>query len=156
MNNTVPNDLLDDLIADEGELAVAEPPALDLLADSNMHDNNLGDIASDEGNSFVAGLAENSSLAGLAELGSDDEAMVLTLDDLFPDENGEVVIFTEDGLPINLIASLPVDQSGVADPHVTAAGIDVGGLSYHTFESGLTVYFEPDSLVQITDTAADV
>ena len=96
---------------------------------------------------------DNNNLLGLSDSGldADDDAMVLTLDDLFPDENGEVVISTADGVPINLVASLPVDQSGVAEPHVTAAGIDVSGLNFHTFESGLTVYFEADSLIQHTD-----
>ncbi len=79
-----------------------------------------------------------------------DETMVLTLEDLFPDANGEVVISTDGDLPINLIASDAVDHSGVAADHVTAAGIDVSGLHFHTFESGLTIYFEQDALLQIT------
>ena len=81
----------------------------------------------------------------------DADTMILDLEDLFPDENGEIVISTADGLPINLLANLKVDQSGVADDHVTATGIDVSGLHFHTFEGGLTIYFEHDDLVKITD-----
>lgn len=150
VNSNVPNDLLDDPIVSEDEVSLDAAASLALLADSNDPI-----VIPDEGSSFVAGLTENNPMVTLAGPAPEEDAMVLSLDDLFPDENGEVVISTEDGLPINLIASLPVDQSGVAETHVTAAGIDVSGLNFHTFESGLTVYFEADSLVQITDIIAE-
>jgi len=146
VNSNVPNDLLDDPIVDGSQMPLDDDASLALLADG---DNSI--VMPDLESSFVAGRPENNSMSTLVNSTSEDDAMILSLDDLFPDENGEVVIVTEDGLPINLIASLPLDQSGVAETHVTAAGIDVSGLNYHTFESGLTVYFEADSLVQITD-----
>ena len=83
-------------------------------------------------------------------LDPDLEPMVLTMDDLFPDANGEVVITTEDGLPISLVSESEPTDKGIIDSHVTAAGIDVSGLEFCTFESGLTVYFESDSMIQIT------
>jgi hypothetical protein len=146
VNNIVPNDLLDDPVVDGSQTSLDDGASLARLADG---DNSI--VMPDLESSFVAGRPENNSMSTLVNTTSEDDAMILSLDDLFPDENGEVVIVTEDGLPINLIASLPLDQSGVAETHVTAAGIDVSGLNYHTFESGLTVYFEADSLVQITD-----
>lgn len=78
------------------------------------------------------------------------EPMVLELDDLFPDANNEVVITTEDGLPISLISEGEPTDSGIMDSHVTAAGIDVSGHEFYTFEGGLTIYFDTDSLVQVT------
>ena len=78
------------------------------------------------------------------------EPMVLTLEDLFPDENGEVVISTEDGLAISLLTAGEPSETGVADDHVTAAGIDVSGLHYHTFDGGLTIYFASDALVEFS------
>ena len=119
-----------DLIAGDG------PPAW-------MREEGSESVSDDQQENLVAGEA--------APLVFDsDEAMVLTLEDLFPDENGEVVISTDGDVPINLIASDAVDHSGVAADHVTAIGIDVSGLHFHTFESGLTIYFEQDALLQIT------
>ncbi len=147
MNSRLPEDLLDDLIDHEDLPLVDGDLPLDLLAGEGFPAD-----APVKGISLVTEPDNNNPL-GLSDIASDadDDTMVLTLDDLFPDENGEVVISSADGVPINLVASLPVDQSGVAEPHVTAAGIDVSGLNFRTFESGLTVYFEADSLIQITD-----
>lgn len=69
------------------------------------------------------------------------EPVVLTFDDLLPDANGEVVIFAGDGFAVQVVGEDNVASHGVADQHVTASGVDVTGLSYYTFESGLTIYY---------------
>ena len=72
------------------------------------------------------------------------EAVVLTLSDLVPDEQGEIVLFNDADAPVMIAADLPVIASGLAEPHVTAAGIDVTGMHFSSFETGITVYHDPD------------
>lgn len=76
------------------------------------------------------------------------EPLVLTLADLLPDAQGEVVMFG-DGVPITLMSAEPIAASGLAEPHVTAAGIDVTGLAYLSFPTGVTVYYPSDQPVTV-------
>ena len=71
----------------------------------------------------------------------------LTLTDLLPDDAGEVVLVADDDLPINLLSSESVTEAGIAPEHVTAGGMEVTGLHYYSFESGLTVYSPVDLLI---------
>ena len=73
-----------------------------------------------------------------------DDAVVLQLSDLVPDADGEVVVFNDTAAPIHLTADGTVVASGLADPHVTAAGIDVTGMQFSMLDSGLTVYHDPE------------
>ena len=76
-----------------------------------------------------------------------DHLVSLTLDDLLPDDAGEVVLVAADNLPINLLSSELVTEAGIAPAHVTAGGMEVAGLHYYNFESGLTVYSPVDLLI---------
>ncbi len=81
------------------------------------------------------------------------ETVLLELADLLPDASGEVVLFADDTLPLNIVTDLPVTDAGIAEAHVTAAGVDVTGLHFYSFESGLTVYSPTDVLI-VADTSA--
>jgi hypothetical protein len=81
------------------------------------------------------------------------DAVILQLTDLLPDASGEVVLYAEAGVPVNILAHEPVTESGVAEAHVTASGLDVTGLQYYSFEGGLTLYSPSDVLI-INDTGA--
>lgn len=81
------------------------------------------------------------------------ETVLIELEDLLPDVSGEVVLFADDGLPVNILTDLPVTDAGIAETHVTAAGVDVTGLHFYSFESGLTVYGPSDVLI-VADTDA--
>ncbi len=70
-----------------------------------------------------------------------EEPLVLRLEDLLPDGAGEVVFSAADSTSVELLADSPLTGAGFADNHVTAAGVDVTGLSYCSFESGLTLYY---------------
>ena len=84
----------------------------------------------------IAAAAE--SLDGGPDLAS------LDIDDLIADGNNEIVVFDDaGGIGIVLQSSQPVIDSGQVDQHVTAAGDDVSGYAFLTFESGLTVFYEP-------------
>ena len=75
------------------------------------------------------------------------EAVLIELEDLLPDASGEVVLFADGDLPVNIVTDLPVTDAGIAETHVTAAGLDVSGLHFYSFESGLTVYSPTDVMI---------
>ncbi len=75
------------------------------------------------------------------------ETILLELADLLPDALGEVVLVAGDELPVNIVTDQPVTEVGIAEAHVTAAGVDVTGLHFYSFESGLTVYSPTDVLI---------
>ena len=75
------------------------------------------------------------------------ETILLELADLLPDASGEVVLFAADDLPVNIVTDQPITEVGIAEAHVTAAGVDVTGLHFYSFESGLTVYSPTDVLI---------
>ncbi len=81
------------------------------------------------------------------------ETVLLELTDLLPDALGEVVLFAGDDLPVNIVTDQPVTEAGIAEAHVTAAGVDVTGLHFYSFESGLTVY-SPTDLLIVADSGA--
>jgi hypothetical protein len=76
-----------------------------------------------------------------------DAPVILELEDLLPDTSGEVVLFAEEDVPVNVLAHEPVTEAGIADAHVTASGLDVTGLHYYSFESGITLYSPSDVLI---------
>ena len=76
-----------------------------------------------------------------------EETVYLDLSDLLPDESGEVVLFAGEDLPVNILTSEPVTETGIAEAHVTASGLDVTGLHFYSFESGITVYSPSDLLI---------
>ncbi len=81
------------------------------------------------------------------------ETVLLELADLLPDAAGEVVLFADADLPVNIVTDLPVTEVGIAEAHVTATGVDVTGLHFYSFESGLTVYSPTDVLI-VADSGA--
>jgi hypothetical protein len=79
------------------------------------------------------------------ELASD--SVVLDLGDLLPDASGEVVLFMGEDVSVNIMTRETITGFGIADPHVTASGVDVTGLHFYSFEGGLTVYSASDILI---------
>src|SRR5690606_31537036 len=77
----------------------------------------------------------------------DPDSVVLELGDLLPDSSGEIVLFAGEDVSVNLLTRETITGFGIADPHVTATGVDVTGLHFYSFESGLTVYSVNDILI---------
>ena len=77
----------------------------------------------------------------------DSDSVVLQLGDLLPDSLGEVVLFMGEDVSVNLLTRETITGFGIADPHVTATGVDVTGLHFYSFESGLTIYSASDILI---------
>ena len=102
------------------------------------------DPGTPEGSAGAEVLILNPGGAGNPAIG---ETVLIELEDLLPDASGEVVLFADDDLPVNIVTDLPVTDAGIAETHVTAAGVDVTGLHFYSFESGLTVYGPSDVLI---------
>jgi hypothetical protein len=67
----------------------------------------------------------------------------LAMSDLVGDANGEVVFFNDSDLRRLLIATdAAVVADGRAGAHRTAAGQDVSGFRFVTFDNGLTLYYQ--------------
>jgi hypothetical protein len=67
----------------------------------------------------------------------------LALADLISDDNGEIVFLNDGGFrTLAIETDAQVVASGRAATYRTAAGEDVSGFNYVTFENGLTLYFE--------------
>jgi hypothetical protein len=79
-----------------------------------------------------------------------EPVVTLSLHDLLPDSNGEIVIVGEgDGLQLSIVSDEKVCASGIAEHHLTATGVDVGGLSYYAFEGGTKLYAPAEVAVTV-------
>jgi hypothetical protein len=59
--------------------------------------------------------------------------ITLSFEDLLPDQNGEIVVVsTGDNPQLSILTDLRVRDAGIAASHVTADGVEVGGLAYYT------------------------
>ena len=75
------------------------------------------------------------------------EPLSLDLGDLLPDEAGEVVLMGGADVPLSIHAGEAVMAAGIAEAHVTASGLDVTGLHFYSFASGITLYSPTDLLI---------
>jgi hypothetical protein len=76
--------------------------------------------------------------------------VVLALSDLLRDAKGEIVVYNDSGFRTLAIATeAKVVGSGQSGRHVTAAGADVSGFSYVTFDDGTTLYY-PEGVELVT------
>ena len=67
----------------------------------------------------------------------------LDLADLVADANGAVVFCNDSGFRnLAIRTDSKVVANGQAEAHVTAAGEDVSGFQYLTFDNGLTLFYE--------------
>ncbi len=93
-------------------------------------------------------LLDSAALERAATLSDTVDLRVsLTLEELLPDDAGEVVLIAAEDIPIDLLSSEALTGAGIALEHVTMGGMEVTGLHYYSFESGLTVYSPVDLLI---------
>lgn len=78
------------------------------------------------------------------------EPLSLELNDLLPDVAGEVVLLGGAEVPLSIHAAEAVTAEGIADAHVTVGGVDVTGLHFYSFESGITLYSPTDLVIDST------
>ncbi len=75
-------------------------------------------------------------------IGTLRDALVLHLEDLLPDEAGEIVLrHGTDASRLLLVTGRDVVETGRAVPHVTATGENVSGMRYAVFRGGPVLYY---------------
>jgi hypothetical protein len=73
-----------------------------------------------------------------------DLTIQLALADLLPDANGEIVVMNEGDDPqVSIATDLRILDTGVSPAHMTAGGIEVGGMQFWVFEDGTRLYYSP-------------
>jgi hypothetical protein len=79
-----------------------------------------------------------------------DLTIKLALSDLLPDANGEIVVMNEGDDPqVNIETDLRVLDSGISPAHLTAGGIEVGGMQFWVFEDGTRLYYTPGLSISV-------
>jgi hypothetical protein len=125
-------------MGDEKTAADVSQPAFGTVLDEH------GLVADAEGSRLPLLIVEP---GGQSPSEIDPDSVILQLGDLLPDSSGEVVLFMGEDVSVNLLTRETITGFGIADPHVTATGVDVTGLHFYSFESGLTVYSASDILI---------
>ena len=78
------------------------------------------------------------------------DQLALSLEDLLPDANGNVVLFNDAGVTeMSIISEKPVVNSGIVGEQAAAEVGDVAGMVYYSFDSGPTLYCPLDVHVSI-------
>jgi hypothetical protein len=78
-----------------------------------------------------------------ADLAAPVAEVELAMADLVSDDNGEIVFCNDSGFrSLAIRTDSQIVANGQAEPHVTAAGDDVSGFQYVTFDNGLTLFYE--------------
>jgi len=120
----------------------------DTLMDTSGADETLIDLI-DAASDFVPAGLDDALAAPALEL----EPLSLDLGDLLPDAAGEVVLMGAADVPFSIHAGEAVTATGIADAHVTMGGLDVTGLHFYSFESGITLYSHTDLAIDSPHTA---
>lgn len=76
------------------------------------------------------------------------DAITLSLQDLLPDSEGDVVLENSLGSLIILEGAEVAEQGILQDAHVTDSGQDVSGMAYARFMDGTTLYYDPENTVE--------
>jgi hypothetical protein len=78
-----------------------------------------------------------------ADLAAPAAEVELAMADLVSDDNGEIVFCNDSGFrSLAIRTDAQIVANGQAAAHVTAAGEDVSGFLYVTFDNGLTLFYE--------------
>lgn len=113
--------------------------------------NLVGDSLIEAG---VDGLAVTGARSEPPPAEGAENFLILRMDELLPDSGGEVVLLDDAGEGFAIVTQDHVAGQGVAEPHVTASGLDVNGFSFTTFDSGITIFYPSESkLLVVPETA---
>ena len=79
-----------------------------------------------------------------------DSSVTLSLSELLPDSNGEIVIVNGGDDPrLQIVTELKLLESGVASDHLTEAGMQVAGFNYWVFEDGTKLFYSPSLAIEL-------
>lgn len=85
-----------------------------------------------------------------ASLGALDSSVTLSLSELLPDSNGEIVIVHGGDDPrLQIVTELKLLESGVASDHLTEGGMQVAGFNYWVFEDGTKLFYSPSLAIEL-------
>lgn len=70
-----------------------------------------------------------------------NNGLTFSLQELLPDEGGEVVIENHTAADVTVLTDDPVTDRGIERDHITRAGHDVSGFAYCRFAGGITVFY---------------
>lgn len=78
------------------------------------------------------------------------DQLALSLEDLLPDANGNVVLFNDAGVTeMSIVTARAVVETGIAGEDAAPGAADVAGMAYYSFDSGPTLYCPMDVHVSI-------
>ena len=79
-----------------------------------------------------------------------DQTVTLTLGELLPDSNGEIVIVNGGDDPqLQIVTELKLLESGIAHDHLTESGLQVDGFNYWVFEDGTKLFYAPGLSIEL-------
>jgi hypothetical protein len=79
-----------------------------------------------------------------------DSSVTLSLSELLPDSNGEIVIVNGGDDPqLQIVTDLKLLESGVASDHLTEGGMQVAGFNYWVFEDGTKLFYSPSLVIEL-------
>ena len=103
-----------------------------------------------DGDHGTGGDLDFAALGGSGLTSSLDQTVTLTLGELLPDSNGEIVIVNGGDDPqLQIVTDLRLLASGVADDHLTESGMQVAGFNYWVFEDGTKLFYSPGLSIEI-------
>ena len=86
----------------------------------------------------------------LDPIGLGQEQLSLSLADLLPDADGNVVLFNDAGVTeMTIVTEKTIVNSGVADDQASVEGGDVAGMVYYSFDAGPTLYCPVDVHISV-------
>lgn len=98
----------------------------------------------------TAGDLDFSAVEGGALASSLDQTVTLSLGELLPDSNGEIVIVNGGDDPqLQIVTELKLLESGVANDHLTESGLQVEGFNYWVFEDGTKLFYAPGLSIEL-------
>ena len=98
----------------------------------------------------AVGDLDFAAVEGGALAGSMDQPVTLSLGELLPDSNGEIVIVNGGDDPqLQIVTELKLLESGVANDHLTESGLQVEGFNYWVFEDGTKLFYAPGLSIEL-------
>lgn len=79
-----------------------------------------------------------------------DLSVTLSLSELLPDSNGEIVIVNAGDDPqLHIVTDMKLLETGVASDHLTESGMQVAGFNYWVFEDGTKLFYSPELAIDL-------
>lgn len=76
--------------------------------------------------------------------------LALRVDDLLPDAGGNIVMCDEAGIKeLTILSGAMIVENGIAKTQFTDDGLDVSGMAFYSFDTGVTLYLPSDVHISI-------